>query len=73
MRFFAGRILSFDGGESLFLDVVWLSKVLSPILTHKLSDEHPPTGRLCESRDELAYNGVLRVDFARHLWRNVLE
>lgn len=71
---FAGHILRFDGGKGFFLDVVWLSQVLSPILSHKLQSERPPpTAALCKSRDDLVNNGILHVDFARYLWKSVLD
>lgn len=71
---FAGRILRFNGGEGIFLDVVWLSRVLNPILNHKLrSERRLPSAALCPLRDDLLYKGILRVDFARYLWSNLLD
>lgn len=70
---YAGHIIRFDGGEGLFLDVVWLSKVLSPILSHKLPDELLGWDQLSKSRDYLVNNGILRVNFARYLWREILD
>lgn len=36
---FAAHTLRIDGGDGIFLDVLWLSKVLNPIVSHKLEDE----------------------------------
>ena len=52
--------------------MVWLSKVLSPILSHKLHAEDFPTTALKRQRDILIRRGVLRWDFAQHVWRDVL-
>ncbi|CAN0097131.1 unnamed protein product, partial [Ascophyllum nodosum] len=69
---FAGQILRIDRDEGLFLDVEWLSKVLSPILSHKLHPDDFPTIDLKCQRDNLVHRGVLRWNFAQHLWRDVL-
>ena len=69
---FAGQILRIDRGGRIFLDVVWLSEVLSPILSHKLHPDDFPTIDLKCQRDNLVHRGVLRWDFAQHLWRDVL-
>ena len=69
---FAGQILRIDSDEGIFLDVVWLSKVLSPILSHKLHAEDFPTTALKRQRDSLVRRGVLRWDFVQHIWRDVL-
>lgn len=62
----------FDGGKGIFLDVVWLSQVLNPILSHKPRSEcSPPLAELCTSKAELLNKGILRVDFARYLWRDL--
>lgn len=68
---FAGHTLRIDGGDGIFLDVVWLSKVLKPILNHKLKDE-TFDNNLSPMRDDLVENGVLRLQFARHLWRDFI-
>ena len=69
---FAGQVLRIDSDKGIFLDVVWLSKVLSPILSHKLLAEDFPTTDLKNQRDSLVHRGVLRWGFAQHLWRDVL-
>ena len=69
---FAGQILRIDSDEGIFLDVVWLSEVLSPILSHKLHADDFPTIDLKYHRDDLVNCGVLRLDLAHHLWRDVL-
>ena len=69
---FAGQVLRIDSDEGIFLDVVWLSKVLSPILSHKLHPEDFPTIALKMQRDSLVHRGVLLWDFAQHIWRDVL-
>lgn len=64
---FAGQIISVADGDTIFLDAVWLSTILGPILSHKLLREiFPP--HLTKMRDELAHNGILRLEFAKHLW-----
>lgn len=68
---FAGHTLRIDGGNGIFLDVVWLSKVLKPILSHKLKDETFDSD-LSPMRDDLVQNGVLRWQFARYLWRDFI-
>lgn len=60
-----------DDGDGIFLDVVWLSKVLKPILSHKLKDETFDND-LSPMRDDLVENGVLRWQFARHLWSDFI-
>ena len=52
--------------------MVWLSTVLSPILSHKLRNEILPSPALCGQRDSLFRDGVLRWDFALYLWRPIL-
>ena len=52
--------------------MVWLSKVLSPILSHKLHNEDFPTIALRKQRDSLVHRGVLQWEFALHLWTDVL-
>ena len=52
---------------------MWLSKVLSPILNHKLQDEDFPTNALLKQRDSLVHRGILRRDFALYLWADVLD
>lgn len=68
---FAGHTLRIDGGDGIFLDVVWLSKVLKPILNHKLKDVIFDS-ELSPMRDDLVEKGVLRWQFARHLWRDFI-
>ncbi|CAM9943033.1 unnamed protein product [Pylaiella littoralis] len=68
---FAGHTLRIDGGDGIFLDVVWLSKVLKPILNHKLKDETFDND-LSPMRDDLVEDGVLRWQFAWHLWRDFI-
>lgn len=64
---FAGQIILFANGDGIILDVVWVSNALKPVLDHKLAAE-TFTGRLAVMRDELVQNGMLRLDFAKHLW-----
>lgn len=64
---FVGHTLSIDGGDGIFLDVMWLSKCLKPILSHKLRD-HPFDNKWLSMRDALVRDGILRRDFALHLW-----
>lgn len=47
--------------------MIWLSKCLSPILSHKLGDE-PFEHRWLSKRDDLTGDGILRWQFALHLW-----
>lgn len=68
---FAGHTLRIYGGDGIFLDVVWLSKVLKPILNHKLKDETFDND-LSPMRDDLVEDGVLRWQFAWHLWRDFI-
>ena len=66
---FAGQVLRVSSGGGIFLDVVWLTTILRPILSHKLADKifkHPHLSKL---RDELVHDGVLRLKLAEHLWR----
>lgn len=65
---FAGHILRMDDGDAIFLDVVWLSDVLSPILSHKLDRTPCPTAELCALRQCLIEDNILRWKFAKHLW-----
>lgn len=53
--------------------MVWLSGVLSPILSHKLRSERLPSSELSCSRNDLVDRGILRVNFARYIWRKVLK
>lgn len=69
---FAGQLLRIDGGNTIFLDVTWLSRVLKPILSHKLGDEIFPTAHLNKRKDALVDKGVLHWDFAQHLWRGIV-
>ena len=69
---FAGQILRTDGDQGIFLDVVWLSSILSPILDHKLAKRPFSTGVLNSHRDSLIHRGVLRWDFALELWEPAL-
>lgn len=72
-REFAGQILLVEGGNGIFLDVVWLSDLMTPILSHKLKGKSFHTRALCQLRDVLVHGKILRWEFARHLWREVLE
>lgn len=69
---FAGHILYIDDGDAIFLDVVWLSHVLSPILSHKLGRQRFLTSDLGALRDDLVDDKILRWRFAQHLWDPVL-
>ena len=69
---FAGQILRIDGDQGIFLDVSWLSSILSPILDHKLATRHFSTTALKGYRDSLIERGVLRWDFALKLWEQAL-
>ena len=69
---FAGQILRIDGDQGIFLDVVWLSSILSPILDHKLAKRPFSTAVLNSHRDSLISRGVLRWDFALKLWEPAL-
>lgn len=60
---FAGHTLRVGGGDGIFLDVLWLSKCLSPILSHKLKNQ-PFDDRWLWMRDDLAGDGILRRQFA---------
>lgn len=54
--------------------MVWLSKVLNPILSHKLRSEGClPSSKLLPLRDDLENKGILHAAFAQHLWGNMLE
>ena len=66
---FAGQVLRVDGGEGIFLDVELLSRVLNPIMDHKLRLRKFPATREIEWRDDLLNTGVLRWTLARYLWR----
>lgn len=68
---FAGQVLRVSSGGGIFLDVVWLTTILRPILSHKLAAEVFPQ-HLSKMRDELVHNGVLRLELAEHLWRREL-
>lgn len=69
---FAGQVLRVSSGSGIFLDVVWLTTILKPILSHKLADEVFGNPRLSKMRDELVHNAVLRLELAEHLWRSEL-
>ncbi|CAM9502576.1 unnamed protein product [Ectocarpus fasciculatus] len=68
---FAGQVLRIANGDGVFLDVVWLSTALKPILDHKLAHEVFPQD-FARMRDELVHNGILRLKFAKHLWSRVM-
>ena len=70
---FAGQILLIEDGKGIFLDVVWLSKLVTPILSHKLKDKHFPSTALGTMRDDLVQDKILRWAFARHLWTEILS
>ena len=70
---FAGQILLVEDGEGIFLDVGWLSELVTPILSHKLKDKHFPTAALSALRDDLVEDRILRWEFARYRWRDVLS
>ena len=70
---FAGQILLIDGGELIFLDVIWLSRVLSPVMNHKLQREDFQSPELNILRDDLVRDGILTREFALHLWGAILE
>ncbi|CAM9834872.1 unnamed protein product [Ectocarpus sp. 6 AP-2014] len=69
---FAGQVLRIANGNGVFLDVVWLSTALKPILSHKLLHKVFPQD-LAGMRDELVHNGILRLKFAEHLWSDVMK
>lgn len=69
---FAGHTLRIDGGNGIFLDVLWLSKVLNPIVSHKLEnsffdDMWTPMKR------KLVVDKILRRQFAMHLWSESID
>lgn len=64
---YAGQTLRVANDDGIFLDVVWLSTALNPILSHKL-ERHIFPPDLAKMRDELVHNGVLRLELAEHLW-----
>ncbi|CAM9844456.1 unnamed protein product, partial [Scytosiphon promiscuus] len=68
----AGQLLVVGDGGFIYLDVGWLTYVLKPILDHTLEDR-PVPHHLGEMRDELHWNGQLRLEFARYLWSRVME
>ncbi|CBN78377.1 LRR-GTPase of the ROCO family, putative pseudogene (Partial), partial [Ectocarpus siliculosus] len=65
-------VLRIANGDGVFLDVVWLSTALKPILSHKLLHKVFPQD-LAGMRDELVHNGILRLKFAEHLWSDVMK
>ncbi|CAB1104970.1 unnamed protein product [Ectocarpus sp. CCAP 1310/34] len=69
---FAGQVLRVANGDGVFLDVVWLSTALKPILDHKLVHKVFPQ-HFAGMRNELVHNGILRIAFAEHLWSDVME
>ena len=69
---FAGQILRIEGDQGIFLDVVWLSNILSPIMNHKLDKTHFSTAALNGCRDSLIEHGILRWNFALELWGRAL-
>lgn len=69
---FAGHILRVDSGHGIFLDVVWLSGVLKPVMDHKLR-RRIFEGELSVMRDDLVDRGILRWQFAKYLWRSLLD
>ncbi|CBJ25495.1 LRR-GTPase of the ROCO family [Ectocarpus siliculosus] len=70
---FAGHILRVAHSDVIFLDVVWLSAALKPILSHKLESHFFPRSELTAMKDELVDNGVLRLKFAEYLWDLEME
>lgn len=70
---FTGRILFVDEGNGIFLDVVLVSAILTPILNRKLEETYFPTTTLIGLRDDLIQDKILRWEFARHLWSPVLN
>lgn len=69
---FAGHTLRVDGGEGIFLDVLWLSKVLNPIMSHKLKREiFDDNWALMKGK--LVNDKILRPRFAIHLWNESIE
>lgn len=69
---YAGQTLRIANNQGIFLDVVWLSTALSPILNHKLERQIFGSD-LAKMRDELVHNGVLRQEFAEHLWNREMR
>ena len=65
---FAGQILRTDDDQGIFLDVAWLSSLLSPILDHKLAKRPFSNTELERHRYNLIQRGVLCWDFALYLW-----
>ncbi|CAM9890847.1 unnamed protein product [Ectocarpus fasciculatus] len=70
---FAGHILRVAHNDGIFLDVVWLSTALKPILSHKLERQMFPRSSLTAMKDELVDNGVLRLKFAEYLWGREMD
>lgn len=66
-------MLRVDDGDGIFLDVVWLSKILNPILDHNLHDMILPNAQLNTWRGKLVNTGVLCWGFARCLWGDVFR
>ena len=69
---FAGQILRIDGDQGIFLDLAWLSSILSPILDHKLAKIHYSSAETNDQRYSLIQRGVLTWDFALKLWEPAL-
>ncbi|CAM9227765.1 unnamed protein product, partial [Sphacelaria rigidula] len=64
---FAGHTLRIDGGDGIFLDVPWLSKVLNPIVSHKMRNIWFDHERLPMTR-KLVEDKILQPEFALLLW-----
>ena len=69
---FSGQIVRVDGGLGIFMDVNLLSKVLNPILDHRLKAQMFQRSDIAFWRDQLVLTGVLCGPFARELWRDSL-
>lgn len=70
---FSGQIVRVDSGQGIFLDVKLLSKVLNPILDHKLRTRMFDRSNFTIWRDQLINTGVLCGMFARNLWGDSLS
>ncbi|CAM9863942.1 unnamed protein product, partial [Sphacelaria rigidula] len=64
---FAGHTLRIDGGDGIFLDVLWLSKVLNPIVSHK-TKHHRFNHEVLPMKRKLVEDNILQPEFALHLW-----
>lgn len=62
-----------EDGKGIFLDVVWLSDILTPIMSHKLKDRLFPTSRLVRMRCDFVEDHILRWEFAKHLFSTLLN